>query len=506
MKMYDLKPPRKGMKVSFSPIFQINEKQIPARKQMTYAQAFNNHQLEPFGDADKDKVPNWRDCRPYDAELHGPRWDAFKEAVSSKLGRGKEEVDLAMIDSTEMQGSPIEQQVDTVLADRNVDELLSSQESPEQEETEESKGLVERFGDWREKRRAEKEQERTMQYKFDAMLDQSPEGQKVLEEVHDKERGLTGEDVRGTKGGVKDYAYGPRAYGTQYTHVLVKMKGRQLRDGSTEEGYWQNMGAFSKDDLSKQIEYFKSLPEVVDVMTTDDEKGAEKLNRGLMVKKLGQGVKTFGKKTQQSMKYMMGGFGEKGEIPYAQRQGFDSQRMKREVTYINPRDPALWRYKQSIKEFASGPSMPGRMESLLTTSYRRLQPRQRPTEPLPSYKFPVATLGVPKTRAGSYDLGVSRGTIGATKTFSLSKPDYSSWMQKGGSGVPYPDYDYQNEERRLPPSGIGSGTVKRYSPVTRNQSFLNKPLVGAPYQRRGLSSGKPLTGPNRQGGVTFWRE
>jgi len=504
MKMYDLKPPKEKIKMSFSPIFQLREKRLPVREQMTYSQAFNNHQLEPFGDADRDNVPNWRDCRPYDSELHGERWDAFKEAVASKLGRGKEEVDLAMLDSTEMQGSPIEQQVDTALVDRNVDELLFEQRPPEQEETEESKGLAERFGDWRDRRRAEKEQERARQFEFENLKYGTPEGQAELERIHDKERGLVGEGV-GKTGVERQYAYGTRTYGTPYTYILVKSKGRQFRDGSFEEGYWQNMGAFSKEDLSKQIDYFKSLPEVTDVATTDDEKGADKLNRGLMVKKMGEGAKTFGKKLQQSTKYVMGGFGEKGEIPYPQRQGFSFSGMKKEMTDVDRR--ALDRYKWAVRDYASGPRVPRSMHSLMTTSYRRMQPDlRRQQEPLPSYKFPVSTLGVPKTRAGSYDLGVPRRTFGATKTFGLSKPDYSYWMQKGGSGVPYPDYDYQNEERRLPPSGIGSGTVKRYSPVTRNQSFLNKPLVEAPYQRRGLSSGKPLTGPNRQGGVTFWRE
>lgn len=65
------------------------DKPMP-KKDMNYKQANQFFSLCPIGDADRDGVPNWRDCRPYDSSRQGKHFDAFKEKVSGvteKVGK-----------------------------------------------------------------------------------------------------------------------------------------------------------------------------------------------------------------------------------------------------------------------------------------------------------------------------------------------------------------------------------------------------------------------------------
>lgn len=64
-------------------------KAIP-KKDMNYKQANQFFSLTPIGDADRDGVPNWRDCRPYDSSRQGKHFDAFKEKVGGVAGKVKE--------------------------------------------------------------------------------------------------------------------------------------------------------------------------------------------------------------------------------------------------------------------------------------------------------------------------------------------------------------------------------------------------------------------------------
>lgn len=64
-------------------------KEWKERKDMNYSDAYDMYRLNPFGDADKDRVPNWRDCKPYDRTRDGKLWDSFKEKVSGVFGGGE---------------------------------------------------------------------------------------------------------------------------------------------------------------------------------------------------------------------------------------------------------------------------------------------------------------------------------------------------------------------------------------------------------------------------------
>lgn len=58
-------------------------KKIPKKKEMNYYQAMTYFRLEPYGDADKDSVPNFLDCRPFDPDKH------FLKLGDIKAGFGK---------------------------------------------------------------------------------------------------------------------------------------------------------------------------------------------------------------------------------------------------------------------------------------------------------------------------------------------------------------------------------------------------------------------------------
>lgn len=56
-----------------------------SKKNMNYKQAHQFFSLSPIGDTDKDGVPNWRDCRPYDSKKQGKHIDAFKKTLKKVI-------------------------------------------------------------------------------------------------------------------------------------------------------------------------------------------------------------------------------------------------------------------------------------------------------------------------------------------------------------------------------------------------------------------------------------
>ena len=67
------------------------DKPIP-KKDMNYKQANQFFSLSPISDTDRDGVPNWRDCRPYDPLRQGKHWDVFKEKVAATTGKVREKL------------------------------------------------------------------------------------------------------------------------------------------------------------------------------------------------------------------------------------------------------------------------------------------------------------------------------------------------------------------------------------------------------------------------------
>ena len=72
-KLFEWHPTGKKPKLNSSPFFRtLNQKSKTSKKSMTWSQAKRaNPMLNPFGDEDRDGVPNWIDCRPYDKSKHG---------------------------------------------------------------------------------------------------------------------------------------------------------------------------------------------------------------------------------------------------------------------------------------------------------------------------------------------------------------------------------------------------------------------------------------------------
>lgn len=71
MALFNFKSPTKGKgkKKVIKPLFGYKPpvKKTVSKKNMNWAQAKAKHpKLSPFGDADKDGVKNWLDCKPFD--------------------------------------------------------------------------------------------------------------------------------------------------------------------------------------------------------------------------------------------------------------------------------------------------------------------------------------------------------------------------------------------------------------------------------------------------------
>ena len=55
----------------------------PKKKDMSFFQAVKYFQLEPYGDADKDNVPNMFDCRPFDPDKHFLKFSDLKQKLGT---------------------------------------------------------------------------------------------------------------------------------------------------------------------------------------------------------------------------------------------------------------------------------------------------------------------------------------------------------------------------------------------------------------------------------------
>ena len=63
----------------------VSKKPSKSKKNMNYKEAHTYFGLSPIGDADGDKVPNWRDCKPFDRNRQGAHLDAFKAKLSAMI-------------------------------------------------------------------------------------------------------------------------------------------------------------------------------------------------------------------------------------------------------------------------------------------------------------------------------------------------------------------------------------------------------------------------------------
>jgi uncharacterized protein (DUF2336 family) len=76
MKKLNIKPigiiPVKPVKFKSLIMYSPKKQRIPKKpnKNLTFKQAQQKYFINPFGDWDKDKVPNWKDCRPFDRFRH----------------------------------------------------------------------------------------------------------------------------------------------------------------------------------------------------------------------------------------------------------------------------------------------------------------------------------------------------------------------------------------------------------------------------------------------------
>lgn len=81
---------------------------------MNFIEAFDNFDIPLFGDADKDKVPNVFDCKPFDPNRDGLFGRAINVATMGKYGQSKEDYEtektLRRVEQKKTLESKIEQQ------------------------------------------------------------------------------------------------------------------------------------------------------------------------------------------------------------------------------------------------------------------------------------------------------------------------------------------------------------------------------------------------------------
>lgn len=70
------------------------------KKDMNFLQAFNTSDISLLGDADKDKVPNVFDCKPFDKDRDGLFGRAINVATMGKHGQTKEEYEAEKTTTT----------------------------------------------------------------------------------------------------------------------------------------------------------------------------------------------------------------------------------------------------------------------------------------------------------------------------------------------------------------------------------------------------------------------
>lgn len=87
---------------------------VPKRKDMGFEQAFDNINLSPVGDIDKDGVPNWDDCKPFDGTKDG--WLRDKLRRKEETLPSSEFEDLKQMDKS-IQKAPVKKTLLQKMAD-----------------------------------------------------------------------------------------------------------------------------------------------------------------------------------------------------------------------------------------------------------------------------------------------------------------------------------------------------------------------------------------------------
>jgi len=492
------------------------QKKYTNHRDMSYSDAWNMYRLKPFGDIDRDGVPNWRDCKPYDETRDGKILDAVKSKVKTTFKRNKK---TPMNDEVEVWEDSKPVREPEVLPPGGVweattpdkpnpnnayktaypevweegeewDEDRTNQETSlvpvEEQPGVEYGGPVVPYEDKTPKRTDEivpygetsvdKPLPHYINYvEVEDEIVQPPMKQVGYYQSADEEFPDTEDAVDGSVG-IKDRLSG--------AYEGMKKKGGEIKeklkrpeeehDGQIRIYYRQLKGKWRVYQQSfppqMQEEAFKTLHKIeseayiAEVFMDDQlppERMLQRLNARLQRERFVGEIKDISEKTVKGVKKI-----DKDEAKALRR----SAKSWGDSGPPNPRSVA----RQYYRALGLDPSK--------QTSAKNWQPKRGYDLGLGSTRTPYsggyqAPMGKPRTPNRSWwDVAQGRdsGNRGRRQSFPSRDRDFSGQYYAGQNDM-YETYDYENSPRTVPPNMFGNGRVDRYNPVTAQQSFVGAP-------------------------------
>ena len=401
------------------------------KKDLTYTEAFRFFNLQPFGDADGDKVPNWTDCRPFDATRQGPIMDKIKRvttgappesAVESRLNEQRKELERERMLQQQQQEIELETEpIPTVQTTLNVSGVPSSTtqtildtEGPEAPET----PMIDQVSE---------------------QVEQLPRRKELLEAE---------EELRN-----------------------IPMENEYYLMVQYQDGRWENVGRNTISRLQQQAEELRQLPQIVRVEITEDAGLANALNRRQF---LGETYDAFSG-TYGKLK------GKAGE--YVEERGWKENVQKGLKTNPNVSSSERYAIRKRLDRYMTGTTPTKEMNEWLVNVGQSPEIRARKREMSgsgmyrpPSYDF-REDLGGRNRPMRTMNSGFSWASSLKQPTSFAPKKNYWEVVREHTGMSRAGGYQQYNQQRKVP-----SG-VQRYNPVTQQQSFLNRPNVKAPNQQ-----------------------
>lgn len=511
-KLQDFKPMKFGGGLrSFETDRRVKQfpREYPNKRDMSYSDAWNMYRLKPFGDIDRDGVPNWRDCKPYDNTRDGKILDAVKSKVKTTFKRNKKtpnEVanDVALWEEVPKNKSDVWEPAKPDKPNpKNAyktayPEVWEEGEEWEEDRTDQETSLVpvepqpgveyggpvvpyqdqtlkrtDEIVPYGEKTVGEPEPEYVEYVEYKEGEPEKPPmkwvgGSSSADDYPDTS------EAQNAKPGIKDRLSG--AYeGVKNVGGAVKDRlqhEEQPWDGiwrlyfRQKKGNWQLYGESPRQsdifETARQLESQAYIAEVwVDKRPPDDM--LNKLNRRVIKERFMGEVKDITEKTTKGVKKVDKDVAK--EIrKQINRYGGGTGMTRGMKQFMKSMDVT----QGEAKYRSSGVDKQG-----TPRGYDLGMGRTR-TAYSQGYS---ATMRKPKRPNGSWWDTVQNQSRGRPNrsTFATRQPDFGTYEQQmGQQSDMYQSYDYENSPRTVPPNMFGNGRVDRYNPVTARQSFVGQ--------------------------------